>query len=205
MGSLKTARGSNEPFKHNLILAKIIFFLMILAEIKLRLNGSLDPRAVLSDPMAFDPIYLHKYFHIFIYFIHQVIAYFSKHVARAIATLFHAHQHGNSRNVTKASNDIGMEGEEAAQEGIICRHTRCKLKQFPHKQIDEGVCIPWLFWTGYDSSSKDVVLLEVLVWREIVVENEKDPCGMLLLFEWSEAISGKAKCNITTIQEVIVG
>jgi len=37
--------------------------------------------------MAFDPIYLHKYFHIFIYFIHQVIAYFSKHAARAIATL----------------------------------------------------------------------------------------------------------------------
>src|SRR6266567_2437667 len=87
MGSLKTARGSNEPFKRNLILAKIIFFLTILAEIKLRLNGSLDPRAVLSDPMAFDPIYLHKYFHIFIYFIHQVIAYFSKHAARAIATL----------------------------------------------------------------------------------------------------------------------
>src|SRR6266705_5814092 len=87
MGSLKTARGSNEPFKRNLILAKIIFFLTILAEIKLRLNSSLDPRAVLSDPMAFDPIYLHKYFHIFIYFIHQVIAYFSKHAARAIATL----------------------------------------------------------------------------------------------------------------------
>src|SRR6266704_6062689 len=87
MGSLKTARGSNEPFKRNLILAKIIFFLTILAKIKLRLNGSLDPRAVLSDPIAFDPIYLHKYFHIFIYFIHQVIAYFSQHVAQAIATL----------------------------------------------------------------------------------------------------------------------
>src|SRR6266581_8877034 len=87
MGTLKTAGGCNEPFKRNLILAKIIFFLTILAEIKLRLNGSLDPRAVLSDPMAFDPIYLHKYFHIFIYFIHQVIAYFSKHAAQAIATL----------------------------------------------------------------------------------------------------------------------
>src|SRR5712691_3487212 len=87
MGSLKTARGSNEPFKLNLISAKIIKKKTILAEIKLRLNGSLDLRAVLSDPMAFDPIYLHKYFHIFIYFIHQVIAYFSKHAARAIATL----------------------------------------------------------------------------------------------------------------------
>src|SRR5712691_8491332 len=87
MGSLKTARGSNEPFKRNLISAKIVFFLMILAEIKLSLNGSLDPRAVLSDPMAFDLIYLHKYFHICIYFIHQVIAYFSKHAAQAIATL----------------------------------------------------------------------------------------------------------------------
>jgi len=37
--------------------------------------------------MAFDPIHLHKYFHICIYFIHQVIACFSKHAARAIATL----------------------------------------------------------------------------------------------------------------------
>src|SRR5260221_10127441 len=37
--------------------------------------------------MAFDPIYSHKYFHICIYFIHQVIADFSKHAARAIATL----------------------------------------------------------------------------------------------------------------------
>src|SRR5712691_3049118 len=87
MGSLKTARGSNEPFKRNLILAKIVKKKMILVKIKLRLNESLDPRNVLSYSMAFDPIYLHKYFHIFIYFIHQVIAYFSKHAARAIATL----------------------------------------------------------------------------------------------------------------------
>jgi len=87
MGSLKMARGSNEPFKRNLISAKIVKKKMILAKIKLRLNGLLDPRAVLSDPMAFDPIYLHKYIHIFIYFIHQVITYFSKHAARAIATL----------------------------------------------------------------------------------------------------------------------
>jgi len=88
MGPLKTAQQSKELFKHDLILAKFIFFLIILAEIKLRLNGSLDRRAVLSDPMAFNPIYLHKYFHIFIYFIHQVIAYFSKYAAQAIATLF---------------------------------------------------------------------------------------------------------------------
>jgi len=81
MGSLKTAQQSNEPFKHHLILAKIIKKKMILAKIKLRLNGLLDRRAVLSDSMAFDPIYLHKYFHSFIYFIHQVITYFSKHVA----------------------------------------------------------------------------------------------------------------------------
>jgi len=87
MGSLKTARRSNKLFKRNLISAKIVKKKMILAKIKLRLNGLLDRRAVLSDPMAFNPIYLHKYFHIFIYFIHQVIAYFSKYAARAIATL----------------------------------------------------------------------------------------------------------------------
>jgi len=60
---------------------------MNLAKIKSCLNGSSDRRAVLSGPMAFDPIHLHKYFHICIYFIHQVIACFSKHVAQAIATL----------------------------------------------------------------------------------------------------------------------
>src|SRR6266581_963258 len=87
MGPLKTARRSKEPFKHDLILAKFIFFLMNLAKIKSCLNGSLDRRAVLSGPMAFDPIHSHKYFHICIYFIHQVITCFSKHVARAIATL----------------------------------------------------------------------------------------------------------------------
>src|SRR5712691_11394474 len=87
MGPLKTARRSKEPFKHDLILAKFIFFLMNLAKIKSCLNGSLDRRAVLSGPMAFDPIHLHKYFHICIYFIHQVIACFEKHAARAIATL----------------------------------------------------------------------------------------------------------------------
>jgi hypothetical protein len=41
--------------------------------------------------------------------------------------------------------------------------------------------------------------LEVLLWREIVVENEKDPCGMLLLFKRSEAISGETGCNIMMI------
>jgi len=61
--------------------------LMNLAKIKSCLNGFLDRRAVLSGPMAFGPIHLHKYFHICIYFIHQVIACFSKHAAQAIATL----------------------------------------------------------------------------------------------------------------------
>jgi hypothetical protein len=92
-----------------------------------------------------------------------------------------------------------MEHEEAVREGIICRHTVRKLKQYLHEQIDEGVCIRWLFWTGYDPNTKNVVLLEALVWREIVIEYEKDPHGMLLLFEWSEAISSKAKCNVTII------
>src|SRR6266581_8006836 len=87
MGPLKTARRYKEPFKYDLILVKFIFFLMNLAKIKSCLNGSSDRRAVLSGPMAFDPIHSHKYFHICIYFIHQVIACFSKHAARAIATL----------------------------------------------------------------------------------------------------------------------
>jgi len=41
--------------------------------------------------------------------------------------------------------------------------------------------------------------LEVLVWREIVIENEEDPCGMLPLLEWSEAIGGKAERDITLV------
>src|SRR6266850_740267 len=87
MGPLKTAGRSNEPFKNDLILAKSIKKMIDLAKIKSFLNGSLDRPAVLSGPMAFHPIYSHKYFHIFIFFIHQAIADFSKHVARAIATL----------------------------------------------------------------------------------------------------------------------
>jgi len=112
---------------------------------------------------------------------------------------FHVHKHGNSRNVTKASDDIGMEGEEAAREGVICRHTIHKLKQFLYEWIDEGVCVPWLFWTGYDTSTQNVVLLEALVWREIIIENEENPHSMLLLLEWSEAVSGEAKHDITII------
>ena len=92
-----------------------------------------------------------------------------------------------------------MEGEEAAQEGIICGHPNHELKQFLHEWIDEGVGIPWLFWTRYDPSTKDVVFLEPLVWREIVIENEEDPRSMLSIFKWSEAIRGKAKCNIMMI------
>jgi len=58
---------------------------------------------------------------------------------QAVVSL-HVHEHGNSGNVTKASDDIGMEGKEASQEGVICRHTIRKLKQFLCEQIDEGVC-----------------------------------------------------------------
>ncbi len=117
---------------------------------------------------------------------------------------FHVHEHGNSGNVTKASDDVGMEGEKASREGIICRHADLELEQFTHKQIDEGVCIPWLFWTRYDPDTKNVVLLEVFLWREIVVENEEDPCGMFLLFKRSEAVGGEAECDIMMIREVIV-
>jgi len=112
---------------------------------------------------------------------------------------FHVHKHGNSGNVTKASDDIGMEGKEAAREGVICRHTVCKLKQFLYKQIDKGVCIPWLFWTGYNTSTQNVVLLEALVRREIIIENEENPCSMLPLLEWSEAVGGEAERDITMI------
>ena len=91
MGPLKTAGRSNELFKNDLILAKCVKKKMHLAKIKSFLNGSLDRPAVLSGPMAFHPIYSHKYFHIFIYFIHQVIADFSKHAAQAIATLVGEH------------------------------------------------------------------------------------------------------------------
>lgn len=117
----------------------------------------------------------------------------------------HVHEHGNGGNVTKRGDNISVEDEEAAREGIICRHTDCKLEKFSHERIDERVGIPWLLWTRYDPNAKNVVLLEALVWREVIVEDEEDPRGMLPLFEWSEAIGGKAERNVTTIREVMVG
>jgi len=98
-----------------------------------------------------------------------------------------------------------VEGEDTAREGIICRHTDCKLEKFLHKRIDEQVCIPWLLWTRYDPNTKNVVLLEALIQREIVIEDEEDPRSLLLLFEGSEAVSGKTEHNVTMIQEVMVG
>jgi hypothetical protein len=46
--------------------------------------------------------------------------------------------------------------------------------------------------------------LEVFVQREVVIENKEDPHGLFLVFEQSEAVSGKAKCNIAVIREVSV-
>jgi hypothetical protein len=109
------------------------------------------------------------------------------------------HEHGNGRNITKHGDNISMEDEEAAREGIIYRHTDCKLEKFSHKRIDEQVGIPWLLWTRYDPNTKNVVLLEALVWREVIVKDEEDLCSMLLLFEWSEAISGEAEHNVMMI------
>ena len=61
------------------------------------------------------------------------------------------------------------------------------------------------FWTRYDTSTQNVVLLEVLVRREIIIEKEEDPCGMLPLLEWSKTVGGKAERDITMIREVIMG
>ena len=118
---------------------------------------------------------------------------------------FHVHEHGNGRNVTKCCDNISMEGEETAREGIICRHADRKLKQFSHEWKDERVRVPWLIRTGYDPNTENVVLLEALVWGEIVIKDKEDPRGMLPPFEWSEAICGEAECNITMIREVIMG
>jgi len=57
----------------------------------------------------------------------------------------------------------------------------------------------WLFWTRYDTSTQNVVLLEALVQREIIIEKEEDPYGMLLLLEWSETVGGEAERDITMI------
>jgi hypothetical protein len=116
----------------------------------------------------------------------------------------HAHEHRDSGDVAKASDDVGAEGEKSFREGIICRNADRELEQFTHERIDEGVCVPWLFWTRYDPNTKNVVFLESLVWREIVVENEEDPRGMLPLLKRSEAVSGEAECDITMIRKVIV-
>jgi len=116
----------------------------------------------------------------------------------AIVSL-HVHEHGNSRNITKGCDKISVEGKDAAREGIICRHTDCKLEKFLHKRIDEQVCIPWLLWTRYDPNTKNVVLLEALIQREIVIEDKEDPCSLLLLFEGSEAVGGEAEHNVTMI------
>jgi len=75
----------------------------------------------------------------------------------------------------------------------------------PLRPLDLNICVLWLFWTRYNPSTKNVVLLEALVWREIVIENEEDPHSMLPLFEWSEAVGSEAKCNIMMVREVIVG
>ena len=112
---------------------------------------------------------------------------------------FHVHNHGNGRNVTKASDNIGMEDEEAARERIICRYTGRKLEKFLHERIDEGVRVPWLFGTGYDPSTKNVVLLEAFIQRKIVIENEEDPCSMFPLFEGSKAVCSKTEGYITII------
>jgi hypothetical protein len=108
-------------------------------------------------------------------------------------------EHGNSGNVAKASDDVGVEGEKASREGIICRHADHELEQFMHERMDEGVCILWLFWTRYDPNTKNVVLSEAFIWREIVVEDEEDPRGMLPLFKRSKPVGGKAECNVMMI------
>ncbi len=84
------------------------------------------------------------------------------------------------------------------------KESASQLEQFTHEWIDEGVCIPWLFWTRYDPNTKNVVLSEAFLWREIVVKNKEDPCGMFPLFKRSEAVGGEAECDITMIRKVIV-
>jgi hypothetical protein len=109
------------------------------------------------------------------------------------------HNHGNDGNVTKASNDIGIEGEEAARECIICRYTSCKLEKFLHERIDEGVHVPWLFGTRYDPSTKNVILLEAFIWRKIVIKNEENLCSMFPLFKGSKAVCSKIEGYIMII------
>jgi len=69
--------------------------------------------------MAFDPIHSHKYFHICIYFIHQVIACFSKHAARAIATL-----HGPNFACPPPEIVGGKEGHYEIERILMSRPTR---------------------------------------------------------------------------------
>src|SRR5260221_11894397 len=77
----------------------------------------------------------------------------------------HVHQHGNGRDVTKGSDDIGMEGEEAVREGSVCKQTRSKLKQFSHERKNERGCVPGLFWAGDERRTESVVFFEVFVRR----------------------------------------
>jgi len=61
------------------------------------------------------------------------------------------------------SDDIGVEASRGAS------YTDRELEQFTHERMDEGVCVPWLFRTRDDPNTKNVVLSEALLWREIVV------------------------------------
>src|SRR5258707_7154240 len=115
---------------------------------------------------------------------------------------FHEHEHENSGNVAKASDDVGMEGEKASREGIICRHADLELEQFTHERIDEGVCIPWLFWTRYDPDTKNVVLSEAFLWRGMEVKIKKDPPGRFPFFKRTKPFGAKPGAIIRRSQEV---
>jgi len=67
------------------------------------LNGWSDYKVVLSDPTAFDLIYLPLYFHIFRYFIQFSITDFSKTSARAVATLLLPQ---NKKSLTSINFDV---------------------------------------------------------------------------------------------------
>jgi hypothetical protein len=48
---------------------------------------------------------------------------------------------------TEPGHQAVHEGEKASRERIINRHADHGLKQVTHERIDEGVKVPWLFWT----------------------------------------------------------
>jgi hypothetical protein len=108
----------------------------------------------------------------------------------------HAHEHRSCWDVTKDDNEICSEFEPLPSMCILGVDAHSKNQKLLRHGPCKGIKVMRLLQARDDPKNDDIVVVEALFWREIVIVDDERPCRLCLPLMRRVPICRKPQSNV---------